>query len=174
LPFGERMPFQKVLPFLGRLDFGQAEWKPGHTHTVFEIDGQRFAGLICFESIFSEFGRRPIHSGAGFLVNITNDGWFGQTALPYQHAWQSVMRAVENRVPLLRVANNGVSMAVDANGRVLDRLPLFERGTIVCEVTPNPGGSFYTEHGSVPLLLLLLGGACFLWLVQWSARRQYR
>jgi apolipoprotein N-acyltransferase len=172
LPFGERMPFQELLPVLGKLDFGQAEWQPGREHTVFEIDGQRFAGLICFESIFSKLGRRPVRAGAGILVNITNDGWFGRTALPYQHGWQSVLRAVENRVPLLRVANNGMSFVVDPAGRVVERTALFERDAIVADVTPNPGGSFYTRHGNTPLMLLLGGGSCFLLLVGLVARRQ--
>ncbi len=172
LPFGEKIPFQGVFPWLGKVDFGQAEWTPGREHTVFEIDGHRFAALICFESIFSKMGRRPVRAGAGMLVNITNDGWFGRTALPYQHAWQSVLRAAENRVPLLRVANNGISFVVDPTGRVVQRTELFERDTIVADVTPNPGGSFYTRHGNTSLFLLLFAGSCFLLMVGWVSRRQ--
>lgn len=174
LPFGERMPFQDLVPGLGSVDFGQAEWEPGAEHTIFEVDGHRFAGLICFESIFSRLGRRPVQSGAGMLVNITNDGWFGRTVLPHQHAWLSVLRATENRVPLIRVANNGVSFAVAPTGEILRSTGLFERDAFVVEVTPNPGGSFYTRHGNLTLWILLAVGCLFLLLVELVARRPGR
>jgi len=171
LAFGERMPFQEALPFLGRIDFGQAEWQPGPEHTVFEVDGHRFAALICYESIFSRLGRRGVQRGAGFLVNITNDGWFGDTILPHQHAQMAVMRAVENRVPLLRCANNGISFAVDPGGRVAPRTGLFEREAFVTTIHPRPGGSFYTRHGDTTVFLLLGVGGLFLLLVSWTTRR---
>ena len=108
------------------------------------------------------------------LVNVTNDGWFGDTVLPHQHAWLSVLRATENRVPLIRVANNGVSFAAAPSGRILQRAGLFERDAFVVAVTPNPGGSFYTRHGNLTLWVLLLAGCSFLLLVELVARRDGR
>lgn len=165
LPFGERMPFQALIPALGRLDFGQAEWSRGPEQTIFEVDGHRFAGMICFESIFARLGRSAVLRGAGFLVNITNDGWFGDTILPHQHAWMAVLRAAENRVPMVRVANNGVSFAVHPTGRVEHHTGLFTRENFVAEVTPRPGGSFYTRWGDLPLFVLIALGYVVLLVV---------
>jgi apolipoprotein N-acyltransferase len=171
LPLGERMPFQSILPALGRIDFGQAEWTPGRERTVFDVDGHRFSALICFESIFSRFARASVQRGAGMLVNVTNDGWFGKTVLPEQHAWMSVLRAVENRVPLVRVANNGVSFVVRPDGRVEHKTPLFERAVFVTEVTPRPGGSFYSRNGDRTIFGLIAIGMVFLLAVSAISRR---
>lgn len=171
LPFGERIPFQGLLPVLGRIDFGQAEWTPGPEQTIFEMDGHRFANLICFESIFPDLSRSAVMRGAGFLVNMTNDGWFGDTLLPYQHAWMAVMRAAENRVPLLRCANNGLSFAVLPSGRVEEMTRLFERTSFVVSIQPRPGGSFYTRYGDATVFLLVALGFVFLLLVGRRRRR---
>lgn len=171
LAFGERMPFQDVLPLLGRLDFGQAEWQPGPEHTVFDVDGHRFAAMICYESIFSRLARRGVERGAGFLVNITNDGWFGDTILPHQHTKMAVMRAAENRVPLLRCANNGISLAVAPTGQIVETTGLFTREAFTATIHPRPGGSFYTRHGDATVFLLLAAGGVFLLVVGWTTRR---
>jgi apolipoprotein N-acyltransferase len=165
LSFGEAMPFQSIIPAMRRVDFGQAEWKPGEERTLFEVDGHRFGVLICFESIFSRFGRDAVVSGAGMLVNITNDGWFGDTILPRQHAWMAVMRAVENRVPVVRVANNGLSFVAEPTGRVLGMTGLFTREHFALRVTPNPEGSFYSKFGDGPLFAILAFGSIFLLLI---------
>lgn len=170
LPFGERLPFQDLFPFLGRLDLGQAEWASGPEQTVFQVDGHRFVVLICFESIFPQIARRGAHRGAGFLVNITNDGWFGDTALPWQHASMSVLRAVENRMPLVRCANNGVSFVVAPDGQVLDRTGLFTREWFVRTIHPRPGGSVYTRHGDRTIFLLVLAGFGLFFLMRRAAR----
>ena len=91
LPFGERMPFQGVMPWLGKIDLGQAEWKPGALPAPMDAlldDGRvlRLGALICYESIFPSLASQAVRSGADVLVNITNDGWFGHTAGPVQHA----------------------------------------------------------------------------------------
>ena len=163
LAFGERMPFQDLIPLISKLDFGQAEWTPGPTQTVFDIDGHRFGVMICFESIFPNLAREAVRNGAGFLVNITNDGWFGDTVLPHQHAWMAVMRAAEHRVPLVRCANNGVSFWVDATGRVHDTTEVFERRSFTATLRPRPGGSPYTRYGDAGLFLLV--GLGFVYLV---------
>lgn len=165
LAFGEAMPFQKLIPALGRIDMGQAEWKPGEERTLFDVDGHRFAVMICYESIFGRFARDAVSRGAGMLVNVTNDGWFGDTILPLQHGWMAVLRAAENRVPLVRVANNGISFVADPTGRVHHMTGLFERDHFAMEVTPRPEASPYARHGDLPLFLLLGAGALFLLLV---------
>jgi apolipoprotein N-acyltransferase len=165
LALGESMPFQAFIPALGRINLGQAEWKPGQERTIFDVDGHRFAVLICFESIFSRFGREAVARGAGMLVNVTNDGWFGDTILPRQHGWMAAMRAAENRVPLVRVANNGVSFVADPTGRVHGMTGVFTRENFAYTVTPRPQGSFYSRYGEGPLFALLAAGSFFLLLV---------
>jgi apolipoprotein N-acyltransferase len=162
LPFGERMPFQGFFPLLGRLDFGQAEWDPGRERTIFEVDGQRFANLICFESIFSGPSRDAVGRGAEFLVNMSNDGWFGNTLGPYQHGLMAAMRSAENRVPTVRCANNGICFFVLPSGRVVDQTRLFERTAVVRTIYPNSGGSPYTRWGDLPLGVLLALSAALL------------
>ena len=156
LPFGERMPFQKAIPLLGKLDFGQAEWDVGPERTIFEVDGHRFANLICFESIFSGPSRDAVRKGAEFLVNMSNDGWFGKTLGPYQHGLMAAMRSAENRVPSVRSANNGICFFVLASGKVVDQTALRTRTYIVRTLHPNSGGSAYTHWGELPLMFFLL------------------
>ncbi len=166
LPFGERMPFQKALPFLGKMDFGQAEWDPGPERTIFEVDGHRFANLICFESIFSGPSRDAVRRGAEFLVNMSNDGWFGRTLGPYQHGLMAAMRSAENRVPTVRSANNGICFFALPSGRVVDQTVLRTRTWIVRTLHPVSGGSTYTRWGELPLLLFLLLQAITLIFVE--------
>jgi apolipoprotein N-acyltransferase len=162
LPLGERMPFQRWIPALAKWDMGQAEWAVGPEMTVFDVEGDRFSNLICFESIFPPLSRLAVQRGAGFLVNMSNDGWFGRTLAPYQHALMAAMRAAENRVPLVRVANNGISFFALPSGRIVDRTRLFERTIAVRTITPAAAGSPYTRHGDGPLFVLIAVNFAFL------------
>ncbi len=159
VPFGERMPFQRLLPWLGRLEFGQAEWTPGERTVLFPSPPGPFSCLVCFEAIFPDLARSDVRAGARWLVNITNDEWFGNSAALYQHAAMSVFRAVENRVPLARCANTGLTLVADANGRVVATLPVFAPGVLVTELPragtvgfPTP----YTRFGDWPGVVGLL------------------
>src|SRR5207247_2622711 len=82
--------------------------------------------LICYEDVVPALTRRFVAGGADFLVNVTNDAWFGRTSAPYQHLAQATLRAVENRVPLVRVANTGISAVVEPDGRIRWQGPLGE------------------------------------------------
>ena len=161
LPFGERMPFQAVLPWLGKIDLGQAEWEPGAPPAPMDVrldDGRalRLGGLICYESIFPSLARQAVRAGADVLVNITNDGWFGRTAGPVQHAEMARMRAAECGVPLVRCANNGISYITDHKGAVRSSVGLGERGLLSEDISPGPRLTRYLAHGSWPLLFFLL------------------
>jgi len=161
LPFGERMPFQSVLPWLGEIDLGQAEWESGPLPAPMDVrldDGRglRLGGLICYEAIFPSLARQAVRAGADVLVNITNDGWFGRTAGPVQHAEMARMRAAECGVPLLRCANNGISYITDPSGAVLRSAGLGERGLVNGDVSPGPRSTPYLAHGSWPLFAFLL------------------
>jgi len=105
-----------------------------------------------------------VRAGARWLVNITNDEWFGNSAALYQHAAMAVFRAVENRVPLARCANTGLTLVADANGRVVATLPVFEPGVLVTELPLPAAVGFptpYTRFGDWPGLLSLLALAGF-------------
>lgn len=151
VPFGERMPFQRWIPGLGKLELGQAEWTPGPRLVLFRVPQlPPFACLICFESIFPDLAREDVRSGAGWLVNITNDEWFGNSAALHQHAAMASFRAAENHVPLVRCANTGLTVMIDANGRVVERLPVFEPAVLVTMLPPVGRPTFYTRVGDWP------------------------
>jgi apolipoprotein N-acyltransferase len=169
VPFGEYVPGGSLLWFLEKLVPGVGNFLPGSEPTIFDLDDTRFAVLICYEAIFPDFVRRFVDRGATFLVNQTNDAWFGDTEAPLQHLDMAIVRAVENRVPLVRVANTGISAVVDIDGRIEARMPLSARGTEVVEIGLRDEATFYTRHGDffagtamlAALLLLLYAGVCF-------------
>lgn len=172
LPIGEAMPFTRFLPFLAGIDVGQAEWSPGASPVPLTVplkQGEfRFSALICFESIFPELSRRAVRLGSQCLVIITNDGWFGQTAGPRQHAWMARLRAVEGGVPVVRSANNGISFICDQRGRILDSLGLGRRGLVRADVLPGRRDTLFLRSGAWPLLVFMV-----LWLGTgwWRLRR---
>ena len=153
VPFGERMPFQRWFPALGRIDLGQAEWAAGERAVMFPSGAGSFSCLICFESIFPVLSRGDVRQGARWLINITNDEWFGNSAALYQHAAMAVFRAVENHVPLARCANTGLTMLVDAHGRVTHRLPVFQPGVLSGPLGARGLPTWYGRIGDWPAWL---------------------
>ncbi len=156
VPFGERMPFQSVVPALGKLQFGQAEWTPGRARVLFDAAPGPFGTLICFESIFPDLARDDVRHGARWLVNITNDEWFGNSSALYQHAAMAVFRAAENHVPLARCANTGLTELIDANGRVTRRLPVWRPGVLVGRLGVPGIPTLYTRFGDWPGVLAVV------------------
>jgi apolipoprotein N-acyltransferase len=150
VPFGERMPFQWLIPGLGKLELGQAEWTPGDRPVLFESAAGPFACLVCFEAIFPDLARDDVRRGARWLVNITNDEWFGNGAALHQHAAMAVFRCAENRVPMARCANTGLTVIIDAYGRITARLPVFRAEVLVAPL-PKPGPPApFTRWGDWP------------------------
>ncbi len=158
LPFGERMPFQSLIPWLGKMDFGQAEWIPGNKPEGIAVPGTDVvvSGLICFESIFSSLVGMTEKSGTNILVNITNDGWFGKRAGPIQHAELARLRSVEYGMPLVRCANNGMSYICDNKGIIVEELPLYVQGVITADVFPASRKSYFATHEYKPLLIVVV------------------
>jgi len=160
VPFGEYMPFSWLLPLGPGIAAREADYSPGESMTVMTVNGcPRFSVLICYEAIFPELARLAVRRGAQLLVNITNDGWFGDTAAPYQHLAMAKIRSVENRTWLVRSANTGISAAFDSAGRMIKNIPLQQEGFFVITVPQNiTAGSFYTYFGDVFAFLCI--GIC--------------
>ena len=166
VPFGERIPFQGILPFLGKLDLGQAEWTPGTKPVVFPFRDAPFGVLICFESIFPGLARDYAVDGARWLVNITNDEWFGPTAAPRQHADMAILRCVEEEMGMARCANTGISMLIDPLGRESKSSPLFQEAVVVGDVVLGGKPTLFRLWGDW-LTGLCLGLVLVLTLLGW-------
>jgi len=151
VPFGEFMPLSWLLPIGPGIAAREEDYTPGEFMTVMHVNGcPDFSVLICYEAIFPDLSRLAVANGARMLVNITNDGWFGDTAAPYQHFRMARMRSIENRVPLVRCANTGISGAFDQAGRVVRSIPLETEGFFVVNVPPPTDlKSFYSQWGDL-------------------------
>lgn len=157
VPFGERVPWQKFFPQLGKLNFGQAEFTPGSDYKIFRLDSlNEFGAMICFESVLPQIARRYVAEGADFLINITNDGWYGKTSEPCQQALLTRFRAIENGRSLIRAANTGISYLADAQGRFLTRSKLEVEDVLRAEIPINRNQTFYQQHGDVFANLVLI------------------
>jgi len=150
VPFGETVPLPRLLFFVHKLVPGIGNFLAGTEPTLFPASDARFAVLICYEATFPDFVRQVVDRGADFLVNQTNDAWFGPSRAPYQHLAMAAVRAIENRLPLVRVANTGISAVVGPDGRLQSTIPLGERAVKVADVgLARRPPSFYTRHGDV-------------------------
>ena len=157
VPFGERVPFQWLVPALAHWDLGQAEWRPGPGTVLFAGPaGDSASALICFESIFPDLARRDVRRGSRLLVNITNDEWFGNGAALQQHAAMAPFRAVEHHVPLLRCANTGLTEVIDAHGAVTAKLPVFTSRVLVAPLPSRGTPTLFTLAGDWPGILAAL------------------
>jgi apolipoprotein N-acyltransferase len=165
--FGEYIPLVRWLPFLERWT-GMGSFTPGRGPMPFRAPepGLKTSVLICFEDVFPHGVREYVEDDTDFLLNLTNNGWFGESAAQWQHAANAVFRAVENGVPLVRCANNGITCWVTPRGQMREPyLPsttdAYGAGYKVVSV-PLLGGkkreaTFYRQHGDV------FGWACVAW-----------
>lgn len=149
VPFGEYVPLRKILFFIEKLTVGTVDYQAGSSYNIAITPYGKFATLICYESIFPGLVRKFYKKGGQFIVNITNDAWFGDSSGPYQHFSKAVFRAIENRKPLIRVANSGISGFIDSKGRVISKTKLFERVYLVEAVYVDEKISFYTKYGDI-------------------------
>jgi apolipoprotein N-acyltransferase len=149
VPFGEYVPLKRLLFFVEAIAADIGDFTPGQTTTLFPLDGRTFGTVICYEVIFPDLFRRFVARGASFMTNITNDAWFGDSGGPLQHLAMVPLRAVENRVAVVRAANTGVSALVLPSGALDAELPLGTRGVLRGAVPVGGGGTFYSRFGDV-------------------------
>ena len=150
VPFGEYVPLKNFLPFVHRLVPAAGDFSKGESTDPLLLNKNLSGILICYEVIFPEIARSQVLKGASILINITNDAWFGYTSAPYQHLFISIFRAIENRRPVMRSANTGISAIVDPTGRVNIQGRLFTEEVITGRITPEKDVlSFYSRYGDV-------------------------
>ena len=149
VPFGEYVPLKRLLFFVEAIAAEIGDFTPGRQVTVLSLGGTLFGTVICYEVIFPDLFRRFVAEGASFMTNITNDAWFGDSGGPLQHLAMVPLRAVENRVAIVRAANTGVSAFVFPSGAIHAALPLGKRGTLSGEVPLRRGHTFYARFGDV-------------------------
>ena len=155
VPFGEFVPFRRFLPFADAIA-GPVDFSPGADDVHFTVPGYgRLRLLICYETLFPGLGARS-GERPDILVNLTNDAWFGHTPGPWQHLAQARMRAVEEGIPILRVANTGITAAFDGAGRQLGVIGLGEAGFLDIAVPPGFEPSVYSQWREVILLVMLV------------------
>jgi apolipoprotein N-acyltransferase len=161
VPFGEYVPLKSVLGWLEPLAYrlGVSDFRAGKDFTIFRLPAwdMPFGVLICFEDVFARLARNLAARGARFLVVITNDAWFGPTGAPYQHLEASVLRAVENGIPVVRAANTGVSAFITAQGKVLGRV----RGKNGEDIFTSGKATYALPLPSGPATLFRQGGWIF-------------
>jgi apolipoprotein N-acyltransferase len=153
VPFGEYIPFQNLLSFAHKLTGRVGQFSRGTTRQVFLLpageNAHRYGIFICYESVFADEVRQFVRHGAEALVNISDDGWYGDTSAPWQHLNIVRMRAIENRRWILRATNNGVTAAIDPEGRVRQSIPRHQADALPAQYGFRSDIAFYTAHGDV-------------------------
>ena len=147
VPFGEYLPFPSLFAFAGGLTKEVGEFKAGTSRAPLDAGGRRLGIFVCYESVFPGEVREFANQGAQLLVNLSNDGWYGDSGAYAQHLNQTRMRAIENDRWLLSATNTGVTAAIDPYGRTVARLPRKERGALVAPYALTSVTTFYTRHG---------------------------
>ena len=147
VPFGEYLPFPQIFSFAGGLTKEVGEFQSGTSRQPLDAATQRLGIFICYESIFPDEVRQFTRDGAQVLVNISNDGWYGDSGAWKQHLQQTRMRAIENGRFLLSATNTGLTAAIDPAGRIVADVPRKERTALIAPYSLISGTTFYTRHG---------------------------
>lgn len=155
VPFGEYVPFRQYLP-IERIVPGMADFTPGvGRYSIDMPKGPSVGLLVCYEIIFPT---QIVHQEMrpGYLINVTNDGWYKDSAGPYQHLATTRMRAVEEGLSILRAASTGISAAITPLGQITSSLPLMSEGYIDTEISAALPPTLYAKFGNTAPLLLIL------------------
>jgi len=179
VPFGEHIPWSADLPAVTQTLFADSgDFTPGDGWKPLAAPSFDFGCFICYEVIFADISRSYARAGADFLVNITNEAWFGRTNAPYQSLAAAAFRAVENRSWLVRAANTGVTCFIDPNGRVVRKSKIYVRNQLTDDIYARRYVTFYTRHGDwfarlvAAAAALIAGWTLFsFWKGFWLLRR---
>jgi apolipoprotein N-acyltransferase len=146
VPFGEYVPYKPLFFFAGHLLDG-LPFIPGTQRVLFDDHGRKYGAFICYESIFGDEIRQFVGRGAQVLVNLSDDGWYGDTSAPWEHLDMVRMRAIENNRWVLRSTNTGVTASIDPHGRIVDQMPRHVLGALLAKFNFIDDITFYTRHG---------------------------
>ena len=150
MPFGEYVPLPQWLPGASLITGLVGEFTPGSHYTLMHVGEHRAGVFICIESAYPWIARRLTNEGADVLINISNDGYLGPTAVMRQHLANAIFRAVENGRPVLRVTNSGVSAWIDDNGKIIEQTVAFQEDVRHWVINkPSISSTFYTQHGDL-------------------------
>jgi apolipoprotein N-acyltransferase len=147
VPFGEYLPFPSLFAFAGGLTKEVGGFEKGRSREPLSAGGTPLGVFICYESVFPDEVRQFANNGAQVFVNISNDGWYGDSGAYAQHLNQTRMRAIENNRWILSATDTGVTAAIDPYGRTVARMPRKERGALVAPYALTSVTTFYTQHG---------------------------
>ena len=147
VPFGEYLPFPSIFSFAGGLTKEVGQFEHGDSMRPLDAAGEQLGVFICYESIFPDEVRQFANNGAQVFVNISNDGWYGDSGAYAQHLNQTRMRAVENDRWILSATDTGVTASIDPYGRVVARIPRKQRTALVAPYSLTFVTTFYTRHG---------------------------
>jgi apolipoprotein N-acyltransferase len=159
LMFGEYIPGEKTFPVLRKVFPMVGDFARGDEPMVKDFDGVRLGVQICYEGLFPWFSRELVNKGSQIFVNLTNDSWYGPYAEPQQHLYLSAFRAIENRQPLIRATNTGISTVVTADGSFLEKSPIYAQWAGYYEVpySSEQKKTVYQQWGyAIPLPLTLI------------------
>ncbi|WP_291690663.1 apolipoprotein N-acyltransferase [Bradyrhizobium sp.] len=158
VPFGEYLPFQDWMEKIGfeQLTRVQGGFIPGTLRRPMPVaNAPRVLPLICYEAIFPSDAATG-EDRPGWIVNLTNDGWFGISTGPYQHLQQARLRAIEQGLPLVRAANTGISAVIDPVGRIVARLGLGNEGVLDAPLPVDIPPTVFADHGNMPAIVMVL------------------
>jgi apolipoprotein N-acyltransferase len=151
MPFSEYLPMENRFPFLRRWLPQARSVLPGEAAVPLHGPGGKIAPLICYEVLFPNYVRRLVGQGCLYIVNLTNDRWYGTRQQPMQHLGMTVLRAIENRKPVARATNSGISAFIDARGVIPpdERTPIMEKAILRGRLYPRKGTTFYNRYGDL-------------------------
>ena len=149
VPFGEFVPYAGLFSFAGGLTREVGSVERGQSRAPMQTGGHRYGVFLCYESIFGDEIRQFAANGAEVLVNLSDDGWYGDTSAPFQHINMARMRAIENRRWLLRDTNSGVTASIDPYGRVVESTARHVRTAVQVHFDFERQVTFYTRHGDL-------------------------
>jgi apolipoprotein N-acyltransferase len=149
VPFGEYVPFQNLLFFASKLTRDVGDFARGTERKVFDLNGTKAGVFICYESVFPDEVRQFANNGAQLFINISNDGWYGETSAPFQHLDMTRMRAIENHRWLLLSTNSGTTASIDPLGRVVNKAERNVRTAVVMPFATESETTFYSRNGDL-------------------------
>ncbi len=177
VPFGEYSPIKldflkEIFQYLQGLDFSQGNLKKILVFKKEDKPPMKIVPSICFESIFPIFISNFINQGGNVIVNITNDGWFGKTAAPYQHFEMARIRAIENNVYLVRAANTGISAIINPVGVINEKINLYQYGFIVGNVFICEGKTIFNQYKVEIFIVYIFSFLSILFLLEFNKRKE--